>query len=273
MQPVIPAAFAAGRRQPSAKPRRDGTTFYILFTAVTSPIHLPLRTLAVTPKPFAEHCSYRGRDRSLARSHSTTRIDGGREMKIRRRNVVSGLAAGLACGAQVSNAAGPSATAVKIGNTMPYSGPLSNYGVIGQAESAFFRMINDQGGVDGHKIDFISLDDGSNPSRTVEDVRRLLEEMRVDLFFNTLGCAQNSAIVNYLSRNQVPQLFIGCGASKWSDYKEYPWAMGWQPSYRTEAQIYAKYMLRVTKDPKVAILYQNDDFGKGLSGWRARCLR
>ncbi len=151
---------------------------------------------------------------------------------------------------------------IKIGNTMPYSGPASSYGVIGRTESAFFKMINDQGGVDGQKVDFISLDDGYSPPKTVEDIRQLVEEDHVDFCFQTLGTPPNSAIAPYLNRKKVPQLFVGSGASKWSDYKKYPWTMGWQPNYRTEAQIYTKYMLQSVKDLKLGILYQNDDFGK-----------
>ena len=173
------------------------------------------------------------------------------------------LTAGLATAA---SAAMPRARAaaepVKIGNTMPYSGPASTYGVIGRTETAFFKMVNDQGGVDGHMIDFISYDDGYSPPKTVEQVRRLVEQDKVDFCFQNLGTPTNSAIAEYLNHKKVPQLFVGSGASKWSDYKKYPWTMGWQPNYRTEAQIYAKHMLANVKEPKLGILYQNDDFGK-----------
>ncbi len=123
-------------------------------------------------------------------------------------------------------------------------------------------MVNDQGGVANHKIDLISLDDSYSPPRTVEDVRRLIEQEEVAFLFQDLGTPCNSAIVEYVTRKKVPHLFVGSGASKWSDYKKYPWTMGWQPNYRTEAQIYTKYVLQNVKDPKFAILYQNDDFGK-----------
>ena len=151
---------------------------------------------------------------------------------------------------------------VKIGNTMPYSGPASTYGVIGRTETAFFKMVNDQGGVDGHTIDFISYDDGYSPPKTVEQVRRLVEEDKVEFCFQNLGTPCNSAIAEYLNHKKIPHLFVGSGASKWADIKKYPWTMGFQPGYRTEAQIYAKQMLANVKDPKLGILYQNDDFGK-----------
>jgi branched-chain amino acid transport system substrate-binding protein len=176
--------------------------------------------------------------------------------------------AALASGAALATSAGfpraraASEQAVKIGNTMPYSGPASTYGVIGRTESAFFKMVNEQGGVAGHTIDFISLDDGYSPPKTVEQVRRLVEQDEVDFCFQNLGTPCNSAIAEYLNRKKIPHLFVGSGASKWADIKKYPWTMGFQPGYRTEAQIYAKHMLANVKDPKLAILYQNDDFGK-----------
>ena len=175
--------------------------------------------------------------------------------------VVAATAATLR-GARAANTPGVTATSVKIGNTMPYSGPASTYGVIGRTESAFFKMLNEQGGVDGHSIDFISYDDGYSPPKTVEQVRRLVEEDQVDFCFQNLGTPCNSAIAEYLNHKQIPHLFVGSGASKWADIKKYPWTMGFQPGYRTEAQIYAKHMLANVKDPKLAILYQNDDFGK-----------
>ncbi len=185
---------------------------------------------------------------------------------IKRRTILTTTAAAVGAafvpGARAANVPGVTATSIKIGNTMPYSGPASSYGVIGHTESAFFKMVNDQGGVDGHKIDFISYDDGYSPPKTVEQIRRLVEEDKVDFTFQTLGTPTNSAIAEYMNHKKVPQLFVGSGASKWSDYKKYPWTMGWQPNYRTEAQIYAKYMMANVKNPKLGILYQNDDFGK-----------
>jgi branched-chain amino acid transport system substrate-binding protein len=180
-------------------------------------------------------------------------------MITRRVAVTSGLATAALAATSRTRAETPT---VKIGNTMPYSGPASTYGVIGRTESAFFRMVNEQGGVDGHIIDFISYDDGYSPPKTVEQVRRLVEADKVDFCFQNLGTPCNSAIAEYLNHKKIPHLFVGSGASKWADIKKYPWTMGFQPGYRTEAQIYAKYMLANVKDPKLAILYQNDDFGK-----------
>jgi branched-chain amino acid transport system substrate-binding protein len=173
------------------------------------------------------------------------------------------LAAGAGWNAaHAQSTPGVTATEIKIGNTDAYSGPASAYGVIAKLETAFFKMVNDQGGVAGHKINFISYDDGYSPPKTVEQVRRLIEEDQVDFLFNTLGTPTNSAIQRYVNQKKVPHLFISTGADKWGDYQHFPWTMGFQPSYRTEAQIYTKYLLDNVKDPKIAILYQNDDFGK-----------
>src|SRR5580658_3415205 len=164
--------------------------------------------------------------------------------------------------AQAQNTPGVTATEIKIGNTDAYSGPASAYGVIAKLETAFFKMVNDQGGVAGHKINFISYDDGYSPPKTVEQVRRLIEEDQVDFLFNTLGTPTNSAIHRYVNQKKVPHLFISTGADKWGDYEHFPWTMGFQPSYRTEAQIYTKFALQQKPNAKIAILYQNDDFGK-----------
>ena len=175
------------------------------------------------------------------------------------------LAVGLLASIQVSARAdtpGVTATDIKIGNTMPYSGPASAYGVEGKAEAAFFKMVNDQGGVAGHKIDFISYDDAYSPPKTVEQVRRLVEEDQVAILFNPLGTASNTAIERYMNMKKVPHLLLATGADKWGDYTKFPWTMGYQPSYRTEAQIYTKYMLSQNPQAKLVILYQNDDFGK-----------
>ena len=164
----------------------------------------------------------------------------------RREAITAALAVGVSGRFRTAQAAAPpggTATELKIGNTMPYSGPASSYGIIGRTESAIFKMVNDQGGMGGRKIDFISLDDAYSPPRTVEDIRRLVEEDQVAFLFQTLGTPCNSAIVEYVTQRKIPHLFVGSGASKWSDYKKYPWTMGWQPNYRTEAQIYTKYML------------------------------
>jgi branched-chain amino acid transport system substrate-binding protein len=168
----------------------------------------------------------------------------------------------VSASAMAASPPGVTATEVKIGNTMPYSGPVSSYSPIGKLETAFFNMVNQQGGVAGHKINFISLDDGYSPPKTVEDIRRLVEEDQVAFLFNTLGTPTNSAIVRYVNQKKVPQLFIASGAAKWGDIKDYPWSTGFQPDYRTEAQIYAKYILQQKPNAKIAVLYQNDDFGK-----------
>jgi len=171
------------------------------------------------------------------------------------------LAGGLALAAG-EYGPGASDTEIKLGNTMPYSGPASAYGVIGKAETAYFDMINEQGGVNGRKINFISRDDGYSPPKTVEQVRKLVEEDQVLALFQTLGTPPNSAIRDYLNEHKVPQMFVATGAAKWNDPKHYPWTIGWQPSYQIEARIYARYILKELPNAKIALLYQNDDFGK-----------
>jgi branched-chain amino acid transport system substrate-binding protein len=157
---------------------------------------------------------------------------------------------------------GASDTAIKIGNTMPYSGPASPYGTIGKSEAAYFAMLNEQGGINGRKINFISRDDSYSPPKTVELVRKLVEQDNVLALFQTFGTAPNSAIQEYLNDNKVPQLFVRTGATKWNDPKHHPWTMGWQPSYQIEARIYARHILKNIPEAKIAVLYQNDDFGK-----------
>ena len=157
---------------------------------------------------------------------------------------------------------GASDSDIKIGNTNPYSGPASSYSTIGHCEAAYWRMVNDNGGINGRKINFISLDDGYSPPKTVEMVRQLVEEDHVLCCFNTLGTPTNTAVHKYFNQQKVPQLFVATGASKWGDPKHFPWTMGFQPDYRTEAIIYAKHILANVKDPRIAVLYQNDDYGK-----------
>jgi branched-chain amino acid transport system substrate-binding protein len=164
--------------------------------------------------------------------------------------------------ARADNAPGITDTEIKIGQTMPYSGPASAYGVIGRTEAAYFKMINEQGGVNGRKINLISLDDAYSPPKTVELVRRLVEEEQVAFLFQTLGTPPNTAIRPYCNDNKVPQLFVATGAAKWNDPKHFPWTMGYNPSYETEARIYAKHILETKPDAKIAVLYANDDFGK-----------
>src|SRR4051812_10116028 len=157
---------------------------------------------------------------------------------------------------------GATDTEIKIGNIMPYSGPASAYGVIGKTEAAYFKKINDAGGINGRKINFISYDDGYSPPKTVEQARKLVESDEVLFIFNSLGTPPNSAIQKYMNSKKVPQLFVATGATKWNDPKDFPWTMGWQPSYQSESQIYAKYLLKEKPDAKIAVLFQNDDFGK-----------
>jgi len=151
---------------------------------------------------------------------------------------------------------------IKIGNTMPYSGPASGLGSLGKAEAAYFAMVNDQGGVNGRKINFITRDDGYSPPKTVEIVRHLVEEEQVLLMFSMLGTATNTAVQAYLNDNKVPQLFIATGAAKWDDPKHHPWTMAFTPNYPLEARIYGRYILKRLPGAKIAVLYQNDDFGK-----------
>src|SRR3982751_3779769 len=157
---------------------------------------------------------------------------------------------------------GATDTEIKIGNIMPYSGPASAYGVIGKTEEAYFKMINDNGGIKGRKINFITYDDGYSPPKAVEQVRKLVESDEVLVVFNPLGTPGNTAIQKYLNGKKVPQLFVATGATKWNDPKNFPWTMGFQPNYQTESQIYAQYILKEKPNAKIAILFQNDDYGK-----------
>ena len=174
-------------------------------------------------------------------------------------------AAALAAGSRpalAANAPGVTDTEIKIGQTMPYSGPASAYGVIGRTEAAYFKMINEQGGINGRMINLISLDDGYSPPKTVEQIRRLVEQEQVAFLFNTLGTPPNLAIRQYLNDNKVPQLFVATGAATFSDPQHFPWTIGWQPNYQTEAKIFAKHILKTKPDGKIGVLYQNDAFGK-----------
>ena len=157
---------------------------------------------------------------------------------------------------------GASDTEIKIGSTMPYSGPASAYGTIGRAEAAYFKMINDQGGINGRKINFISLDDGYSPPRTVEQVRKLVEQEQVLFLAGTLGTPPNSAIHKYVNAKGVPHIFLNTGATKWGDPKNFPWTVGFNLNYQAEGKIYANYILETKPDAKIAILFQNDDYGK-----------
>ena len=172
------------------------------------------------------------------------------------------LALPLSATAQKNYDPGASDTEIRIGQTMPYSGPASAYGTLGKAEAAYFRKVNDEGGINGRKIVFISLDDGYSPPKTVEATRRLVEQDQVLLMFGSLGTPSNTAVHAYLNARKVPQLFIATGATKWDDPKNHPWTMGLQPNYQTEARIYARHILLTRPNARIAVLSQNDDYGK-----------
>jgi branched-chain amino acid transport system substrate-binding protein len=177
--------------------------------------------------------------------------------------VLLGLAVGATpAAAQKKYDPGASDTEIKVGNIMPYSGPLSAYAQIGRTEAAFFRMINEQGGINGRKINFISYDDAFSPPKTVEQARKLVESDEVLFIFQSLGTPTNNAIQKYMDQKKVPQLFVATGATKFGDPKNFPWTMGWQPTYQTEGRIYAKYILQNFPNGKIGILYQNDDSGR-----------
>ncbi len=171
------------------------------------------------------------------------------------------LSAGSAL-AQKKYDTGATDTEIKIGNIEAYSGPASAYGIIGKTEEAYFKMVNDNGGIKGRKINFISYDDAYSPPKTVEQTRKLVESDEVLFIFNALGTPTQSAVQKYLNTKKVPQLFLATGASKWDDAKNFPWTLGFQPSYRSEARIFAKYIMQTKPDAKVAVFFQNDDFGK-----------
>lgn len=193
---------------------------------------------------------------------------------LRRRGVLALTAGGLAMPwvARAAETPGVTKTSIKIGQTMPYSGPASAYGVIGRIEAAVFKMLNAQGGINGRQVELLSADDGYSPARTVEETRRLVEAEGVAFLFNGLGTATQTAVRQYLNSRKVPQLFVSSGAEKWADPAHFPWTIGYNPSYRTEAQIYAKHLLREAPGAKLAILYQNDDFGKDYVGGVADAL-
>ena len=181
------------------------------------------------------------------------------------RTVLSALIAVLALApapAMAADTPGVTATEIKIGNTNPYSGPASAYGTIGKVIGAYFKKINEEGGVNGRKINYITYDDAYSPPKTVEMVRKLVEQDQVAALFQTLGTPTNSAIHKYMNQQKVPHLFVATGATKWNDPKNFPWTMGWQPNYQTEGRIYAQYIMKNFPDAKIGILYQNDDYGK-----------
>ena len=199
---------------------------------------------------------------------------GGDKVQTSRRGFIGGVSAAAVLSGSVAYAQkkydnGASDTEIKIGHAGPYSGPASAYGVIGKAIEAYWKSVNDAGGINGRKVNFLTLDDGYNPAKCVEVVRQLVEQDKVLLCFNTLGTPSNTAIQKYLNTKKVPQLYVATGASKWGKPKEFPWTMGYQPDYHTEGVIYAKHILANIKDAKVGILMQNDDFGKDyLEGFK-----
>jgi branched-chain amino acid transport system substrate-binding protein len=181
-----------------------------------------------------------------------------------RRLLLGGSAAALAAPrlAAAKQSPGVTATEIRIGNTMSYSGPVSSLGVQGKTMDAYFRKLNDEGGIGGRKIKFLTYDDAYSPPKTVEQVRRLVEQDQVACLLSNLGTPTNSAILRYTNQRKVPNLFPSTGADKWSNYKEYPWTIGLPPSYRIEAQLYAKHILETHPGGRIAILHQNDDFGR-----------
>ena len=186
-------------------------------------------------------------------------------MSINRRTALASVGLALAAGpafAQKQYGPGASDTEIKIGNTIPYSGPASAYGIIGKVEAGYFKMLNEQGGINGRKINYISLDDGYSPPKAVEMVRRLVEQDEVLFTVSTLGTPSNSAIHKYMNQKKVPHLFLATGASKWNDPKDYPWTMGFNPNYQSEGKLYAQDILRNHPNARIAVLYQNDDYGK-----------
>jgi branched-chain amino acid transport system substrate-binding protein len=179
-------------------------------------------------------------------------------------SLVSGISVFMAqpASAQKKYDAGVTDTEIKLGNIVPYSGPASAFGSVGKVQAAYFKMINDQGGINGRKINYISYDDAYSPPKAVEQVRRLAESDEVFAMFAVLGTASNSAVQKYLNSRKIPQLFVVSGATRWNDPKHFPWTMGYLPSYQAEARIYAKYILKERPDSKIAVLYQNDDLGR-----------
>jgi ABC-type branched-subunit amino acid transport system substrate-binding protein len=177
------------------------------------------------------------------------------------------LAAGFSCAAHAQKHYDPGAsdTEIKLGQTMPYSGPLSAFATLGRAEAAYYKMLNDQGGVNGRKITMLSIDDGFSPPKTVEQTRKLIEEDGVLAIVGSLGTATNSAVQKYLNGKKIPQLFLASGATKWADPEHYPWTMTFTWTYQAEARVYASYVLKHVPDARIAVLYQNDDFGKGFA--------
>ena len=186
------------------------------------------------------------------------------DRKLSRRSVVLGAGAAVTASV-VPVRSHAQAKEIKLGQTMPYSGPASAYGTIGKVQQAYFDMVNkEQGGVNGRKITLVSLDDGYSPPRAVEQVRKLVEQENVLALFQTLGTPSNSAIHKYVNARKVPHLYLATGATKWNDPKNFPWTFGFNLSYQTEGEIYSRWLLKEKPNAKIALLYQNDDYGKDL---------
>jgi branched-chain amino acid transport system substrate-binding protein len=187
---------------------------------------------------------------------------------IKRRHVLAAPAllalASRSASAETRNAPGITDTEIKIGQTLPYSGPASAYGQLGRVEAAYFRALNQAGGINGRKLSVVSLDDGFSPPKAVEQIRRLVEQEGVAFIFNTLGTPINVVIRQYLNQHKIPHLFVAAGSARFADPAHFPWTIGWQPTLMSEAAFYAKNVLEKTPKGRIAVLYQNDDFGKEL---------
>lgn len=187
-----------------------------------------------------------------------------------KKSFVQAVAVALSIGAAAAFGPAFAQETIKLGQTMPYSGPASTYGAVGRAEAAYFKMLNENGGINGRMVEFMTVDDALSPAKTVEQTRRLVEGEEVLAMFGSLGTATNIAVAEYLNKKGVPHLFVASGAARWNDPENFPWTVGWQPDYTTEGAIFAKYALENIEEPKIAILYQNDDSGKDyLKGFRA----
>ncbi len=185
---------------------------------------------------------------------------------IRKAGLTSALVAAMVLASPLppAAAAGVTDTEIRVGNIMPYTGPLTAFAAIGRAEAAYFDMVNERGGINGRKIKFISRDDSSNPKTAAEETRNLVEEENVLLMFGSFGSPSNLATRTYLNERKVPQLFVASGDEEWAHPKRFPWTMGWQPTFRSEGRIYANYIQASYADSKIAVLWQNDQFGRDL---------
>ena len=178
--------------------------------------------------------------------------------------VAAALLGSVPSSAQQASESGATDNDIRVGNVMPYTGPLAAFATIGRAEAAYFDMVNERGGINGRKIKFISVDDSSNPHTALQQTRELVEMENVLLMFGAFGTPSNLATRAYLNDKKVPQLFVASGDQEWAQPAQYPWTMGWQPTFRAEGQIYANYIQASYPDSKIAVLWQNDQFGRDL---------